>query len=699
MAKIRLTLLIAVGLLIALGAMAHADFVPSGLLEIHYINVGWGTAVLVIGPDGTRLLMDGGRENEGVSRDIPYMESLGLMPTDGLTYILASHLHTDHINGLTEVMNGGYDVSTAVYYNGSDNYNSYVQAFFNAASHTTAGPARAIPLGTVLQLGNGATATCVCVNGTVVGYGFVAGSRNDENDRAVAMLIKYGRFEYLYGGDLGGGNADISCTGRSTSQVDVETHIAQAIMPGGQYPLLTTDGVEVLHVNHHGSESSTNANYMNLLTPKIACIATGSGQSADYMFPRHDVVDNVLLSNVPCVTADPAIVLQNEEGYPAGSLTSYSGYCVGDIIITTSGVSTYTVTGDGNVTEGPDERAALGMPLTFAFDGVSPDSIPPVVHLIAPNGGEQWNAGTLHNITWTATDSSGIAGYSIDYSTNAGGNWLQILSQQSGNPMTYGWQIPQTPSTNCLVRITCVDFANNAGIDTSNAPFTIIASADSASPTVQLLSPNGGEIWIQGQIDTIRWSGTDDIGVTAYSIAYTVNNGGSWNTIQARADGNPQVYPWQVPNINTVNCKVRVICWDAVQRQGFDTSDAPFRIHFPDSTGPVVNLMIPNGGEKWPVGSSQYIFWSAGDTSGVDSISLQYSTNAGANWNVVQTFINNNPGMYQWTVPEMPSRQGLFRVVAADLLGNIGSDVSNGTFTVRESPSFKRFYRVTPVAR
>ena len=699
MGKIRFTLLILAGLFIVLSAIAFADFVPSGLLEIHYVNVGWGTSVLVIGPDGTRMLMDGGRANEGIGRVIPYMESLNIMPSDGLNYILASHLHTDHINGLTEVMNNGYDVSTAVYYNGSDNYNSYIQAFYTAASHTTAGPAQAIPLGTIIQLGDSATATCVCVNGTVIGYGFVGGSRNDENDRSVGMLIKYGRFEYLFCGDLGGGADDFACTGRSTQQVDVETHLAQAIMPGGQFPLLTSDGVEVLHVNHHGSESSTNANYMNLMTPKIACIATGSGQSPDYMFPRHDVVDNVLLSNVYCVTADPAIVLQSEEGYPAGNLTSYSGYCVGDISIRTSGVSTYTLDADGDVTEGPDERAAVGLPLTFPFDGVPPDSIAPEVHVTAPNGGEQWMAGTIHDITWMATDSFGVAGYAIDYSTDGGGNWMEIVGQQGGNPMTYAWQLPQTPSTNCLVKVSCVDYANNTGIDISDAPFTIIASPDSASPVVQVLVPNGGEIWFQGQTDTIRWNATDDIGVTAYSIGYSTNNGGTWNIIQARTVGNPQVYPWLVPNINATNCKVRVTCWDAVQNSTTDISDAPFTIHFPDSAGPSVNVIIPNGGEVWAVGSAHYVFWSAGDTSGVDSLSLQYSTDSGANWTVIQTYVDNNPGLYLWSVPEMVSRQGLFRVVAADELGNIGSDVSNAVFTVRESPTTKRFYRVTPVAR
>ncbi|NLI16208.1 MAG: MBL fold metallo-hydrolase, partial [candidate division Zixibacteria bacterium] len=170
--------------------MPVSAFTPSGLLEIHYINVGWGTSVLVIGPTGTTMLMDGGRDNAGINDVIPYFQSIGLTTSDGLDYILASHQHSDHIAGLTEVMNAGYDVHTKVYYNGSNYSTSYVTAFRNAATATTAGAPVALTLGTVIQLGGGATATCVCANGSVWGYGAVPGAQSDENDRSIGLLIE-----------------------------------------------------------------------------------------------------------------------------------------------------------------------------------------------------------------------------------------------------------------------------------------------------------------------------------------------------------------------------------------------------------------------------------------------------------------------------------------------------------------------------
>ena len=66
---------------------------------------------------------------------------------------------------------------------------------------------------------------------------------------------------------------------------------------------MTADGIEVLDVNHHGSESSTNHEYMNRLTPTVAVINTGSGQGSNFRHPRVDVVENVLMAQGDCITA------------------------------------------------------------------------------------------------------------------------------------------------------------------------------------------------------------------------------------------------------------------------------------------------------------------------------------------------------------------------------------------------------------
>jgi len=373
-------------------------------LEIHYINVGWGGAVLVKGPDGTTVLLEAGNTGKGTARVVPYLQSIGIMPANGLDYTIAGHQHCDHIGGLDEVIQAGYNVRIKNYYNGSSNTSTCVTGWNSAAATTTAGAPVAPAIGTQIALGNGARLTIVARNGSIIGGGSV--SVSDENDRSIAVLIQYGGFDYLWASDMGGGNIDEACTGRFTSsQTDVESFVIQAISPGGAFPLISAGGIDVLNVNHHGSESSTNKNWMNLSQPAVAVISTGAGQTSGWDFPRKDVVEKVLLSQATaCITAPPALVLQTEEGSPTGSLTSFAGFSVGNIKISTDGVSTFTVSGDGAVTVGPNEVAAAGLPRTIALDDLSgpPDTTPPVISNIQA-GGITTSAAT---ITWTTDEAS-----------------------------------------------------------------------------------------------------------------------------------------------------------------------------------------------------------------------------------------------------------------------------------------------------
>ena len=50
---------------------------------------------------------------------------------------------------------------------------------------------------------------------------------------------------------------------------------------------------------------------------------------------------------VGCVTAPPALVLQTEEGSPTGTNTSREGFCVGDVVIRTTGTGTFQVLATG----------------------------------------------------------------------------------------------------------------------------------------------------------------------------------------------------------------------------------------------------------------------------------------------------------------------------------------------------------------
>lgn len=91
------------------------------------------------------------------------------------------------------------------------------------------------------------------------------------------------------------------------------------------------------------------------------------------------------------------------------------------------------------------------------------------LRVLMPNGGERYKVGSNAIITWTGNQLGDTV--TIEYSTNAGSSWSLITNK--GLNGFYSWNnVPNTPSTQCLLRITSgasstdsVIFlpANNAG--------------------------------------------------------------------------------------------------------------------------------------------------------------------------------------------------------------------------------------------
>jgi hypothetical protein len=152
------------------------------------------------------------------------------------------------------------------------------------------------------------------------------------------------------------------------------------------------------------------------------------------------------------------------------------------------------------------------------------DPEPPVVTVTSPNGGESWQGGSSQTITWSATDNIGVTACDIDYTYDAGSNWYDV-ADITGNPGSYAWTVPNTASTQCLVRVTAYDGVGNSDVDQSNGYFTILetveqpmylnsiamaagrAGANSyANATVEVVAAGTGT-GIEGITVTGHWSG------------------------------------------------------------------------------------------------------------------------------------------------------------------------------------------------
>lgn len=104
------------------------------------------------------------------------------------------------------------------------------------------------------------------------------------------------------------------------------------------------------------------------------------------------------------------------------------------------------------------------------------DRVPPAVTLTAPNGGEAWPVGEVRNVTWTASDLSGVASVDLEYSGDGGATWSQVLATGLPNTGSFAWTVNQAPTTLARVRAVARDPSTNAALDASDADFSIVTT-------------------------------------------------------------------------------------------------------------------------------------------------------------------------------------------------------------------------------
>lgn len=241
-------------------------------LRIVTIHVGQGDATLLVGADGSALLIDG-----GPSRHVDALRAAIESNTGGrLDHVVVTHLDADHLGGVAELLLGpdhiahsaddGAPYAQLWDYGDDPSCTSAVCALYRTAR---AGRGQTMTLGQALSIG-GANIMCAAINGRVADGSSVRVD-GDENARSIALLIEHGAFRMLVAGDL---------TGGLDGSPDVET-------PLGRF----TGSIDILHVNHHGSAASSNAAALALWSPLAAIISVGTDNS--YCHPSAQVLQRL----------------------------------------------------------------------------------------------------------------------------------------------------------------------------------------------------------------------------------------------------------------------------------------------------------------------------------------------------------------------------------------------------------------------
>ncbi len=101
-----------------------------------------------------------------------------------------------------------------------------------------------------------------------------------------------------------------------------------------------------------------------------------------------------------------------------------------------------------------------------------------VLTLLAPNGGETWQAGETREIRW---QSFGLYRVVLDYSPDFDTDWIPI-DTVAAYPGAYAWKIPAVVGSSARVRVR--NLWEPTPVDESNAPFTLASSFLTFSPGI-----------------------------------------------------------------------------------------------------------------------------------------------------------------------------------------------------------------------
>ncbi|MEO0072011.1 MAG: MBL fold metallo-hydrolase [candidate division WOR-3 bacterium] len=249
-------------------------------LRIYQIDVDQGDAALIVSPTGKYVLVDAGydRYDQGNYGDtvLNFLRSLGITHLD---YVIASHYHQDHIGGLPRVIYGlsGWNSNDSILGWCYDRGDTYTTSSFINYRNAVANKRRTVVLGETINLGGGAFIYCIAKNGKLINGDSVL-PNTGENYKSLVWILEYGYFRFFTGGDLVGANVP--------DERDVETKVARI-----------AGRVELLKANHHGGRNSSNAIFLDSLSPQAVIISQGV-YPVNNSHPHQEAIDRYVARNI-----------------------------------------------------------------------------------------------------------------------------------------------------------------------------------------------------------------------------------------------------------------------------------------------------------------------------------------------------------------------------------------------------------------
>ncbi|MGN0428355.1 MAG: DNA internalization-related competence protein ComEC/Rec2 [Agathobacter sp.] len=246
--------------------------------EVDVLDVGQGDGIYICTENGTSIFIDGGSSNVskvGEYRILPFLKCKGIRKVD---YWFVSHSDEDHIGGLREVLEDGYEVSYLVVAEATIDEEGVIENKI-AKDRLEESENGEGGLEELLQLAR--------ENGTEIVY-IKAGDRfefgeelftclypaaaeqaADTNDLSLVMLYEGNAMKGIFAGDI-------------------SSSVEQKLM--NEYDKQVLD-VDFYKVSHHGSKHSSSEEFLRVLSPEISVISCSSTNS--YGHPHQETLERL----------------------------------------------------------------------------------------------------------------------------------------------------------------------------------------------------------------------------------------------------------------------------------------------------------------------------------------------------------------------------------------------------------------------
>jgi len=276
-----------------------------------------------------------------------------------------------------------------------------------------------------------------------------------------------------------------------------------------------------------------------------------------------------------------------------------------------------TVTGTG----GSDSELKM--------DYIRAHSIPLASFTItSPDGGETWQRGTTHTVTWDYTGSPGeyVKIVLLKGSTEVG-TIVDSVPVGSGGKGSYTWPINPTGATGSDFKVSVQSTSQPTIKDVSNNYFILTTAPATSSITVT--APDGGETWQRGTSQTVTWDYTGSPGSTVKIVL--VKAGTEVGTIIASTStgsGGKGSYTWPINPTGTTGSDLKVSVQSISQPTINDTSDNYFSL----SSSPPVLKEYPKIMIQTDDGYYTNLQYAYPILSAYDFTATAYVITGAANW-------------------------------------------------------------------